>query len=309
MPRSMRTMVAALLVGAAFTLGACGGDDESSGAKDSAVDLVEDGQITTCTHLPYQPFQFEQSGKTVGFDVDMIDLVAKKLGVEQEIFDTPFEGIQSGEDLNSRKCDIAAAAMTITPARGEKIPFSEPYFDADQALLTKKGSGIKSFEDLVGQGARRAGRHHRQGRTRRRTPMGVTLKDFEDLALELKSVQTGGVVAAINDIPVLLDFAKKNPDVEVTATFKTDEKYGFGMKKGQRGAREGGQRRAGDGQAGRHLRPDLQEVVRRRAEEPMRRRRAARIIAARSTGCSSSSPRSRSPPTGTRSARRSSTPT
>ena len=61
---------------------------------------------------------------------------------------------------------------------------------------------------------------------------GVKLKDYEDLALELKAVQTGAVAGAINDIPVLLDFAKKNPDVEVAATFETGEQYGFGMKMG-----------------------------------------------------------------------------
>ena len=210
----------------------CGGDDGGTAPGASGVELVKSGKIVTCTHLPYEPFQFEQSGKTVGFDVDMIDLVAKKIGVPQELIDTPFEGIQSGEDLNARKCDIAAAAMTITAARGEKILFSEPYFDADQALLTKKGSGIKSFEDLrgkvLGVQAATTGKSYAE---KNAAPLGVTLKDFEDLALELKSVQTGGVAAAINDIPVLLDFAKKNPDVEVTATFKTDEKYGFGMKK------------------------------------------------------------------------------
>jgi polar amino acid transport system substrate-binding protein len=63
-------------------------------------------------------------------------------------------------------------------------------------------------------------------------PKGVKLKDYEDLALELKAVQTGAVAGAINDIPVLLDFAKKNTDVEVAATFETGEQYGFGMKMG-----------------------------------------------------------------------------
>jgi polar amino acid transport system substrate-binding protein len=207
----------------------CGGDDGGTAPGASGVELVKSGKIVTCTHLPYEPFQFEQGGKTVGFDVDMIDLVAKKLGVEQEIFDTPFEGIQSGEALNSRKCDIAAAAMTINDKRKEKILFSDPYFDADQALLTKKGSGVKSLADLKGktlgvQSGTTGKTYAEQNAT------GVTLKDYEDLALELKAVQTGQVVGAINDIPVLLDFAKKNPDVEVVATFTTNEKYGFGMK-------------------------------------------------------------------------------
>jgi polar amino acid transport system ATP-binding protein len=53
----------------------------------------------------------------VGFDMDMIDLVATKLGVTQTVVDTPFEGIKSGQDLNTGKCDIAAAGMTAYPAQ------------------------------------------------------------------------------------------------------------------------------------------------------------------------------------------------
>ena len=228
----MRTMVAALLAGAALALGACGGEDDAGpAAQENGPDLVEEGQLTPCPHLPYRPFQFEQSGKVVGFDVDMIDLVAKEIGVPQKLIDTPFEGIQSGEDLNARKCDIAAAAMTITPERSEKIAFSAPYFDADQALLTKKGSGIDSLENaagkMLGVQSGTTGKAYATENAK-----GAELKDYEDLALQLAAVKNGQVDAAINDIPVLLDFAKQNDDVEVTATFKTGEQYGFGMKRG-----------------------------------------------------------------------------
>jgi polar amino acid transport system substrate-binding protein len=147
--------------------------------------------------------------------------------------DTPFEGIQSGEDLNARKCDIAAAAMTITPERQEKIAFSAPYFDANQALLVKKGSGIDSLEALSGKTLGvQSGTTGKMYAEKNAQPAGAELKDYEDLALELSSVKSGQVDAAINDIPVLLDYAKQNPDVEVTAQFKTGEQYGFGMKKG-----------------------------------------------------------------------------
>jgi polar amino acid transport system substrate-binding protein len=212
-------------------LAGCGEDDEA-GTASGGPDLVNDGELTTCTHLPYRPFQFEQGGKIVGFDVDMIDLVAKEIGVKQAIIDTPFEGIQSGEDLNARKCDIAAAAMTITPERAEKIAFSDPYFDANQALLVKKGSGIKSLEDLEGQTLGVQSGTTGKMYAEENAPEGVELKDYEDVALELTSVKSGQVPAAINDIPVLLDFAKENPDVEVAAQFETGEQYGFGMKKG-----------------------------------------------------------------------------
>jgi polar amino acid transport system substrate-binding protein len=229
-----RSVGAGVLVAAlALLVGACGDDDTSRGTSArSGVDLIKDGEITTCTHLPYRPFQFERGGKLVGFDVDMIDLVAKQLGVKQSIVDTPFEGIQSGEDLNARKCDIAAAAMTITPERQKKIAFSAPYFDANQALLVKNGSKIRSLGDLrgkvLGVQSGTTGKLYAE----KNAPDGVQLKDYEDLALELGSVKSGQISAAINDIPVLLDYVKQNPQLEVAARFATGERYGFGMKKG-----------------------------------------------------------------------------
>jgi polar amino acid transport system substrate-binding protein len=232
-PRSLPWFLGAAVAALSLLLASCGGAEAPTTPEAGGVDLIKSGKLVTCTHLPYEPFQFEQGGKVVGFDVDMIDLVAKRLAVTQEIFDTPFEGIQSGESLNARQCDVAAAAMTITEERQQKILFSDPYFNADQALLVKKGSGVSSFDQLNGKllGVQTAttGKMYAE---KNAVPKGVKLKDYEDLALELKAVQTGAVAGAINDIPVLLDFAKKNADVEVAATFKTGEQYGFGMKLG-----------------------------------------------------------------------------
>jgi polar amino acid transport system substrate-binding protein len=229
---SLRRRLAACagLCATALIVAACG-----SGGKEVTVQgakLVKKGSLTTCTHLPYPPFQSAQGGKVVGFDVDMIDLVAKKLGVEQSIIDTPFEGIQSGEDLNARKCDIAAAAMTITPERAEKIAFSAPYFDANQALLVKKDSGIASLDDLAGKTLGVQSGTTGKLYAEEHAPEDAQLKDYEDVALELSSVKSGQVPAAINDIPVLLDYVKDNPELEVAAQFETGEQYGFGMKKG-----------------------------------------------------------------------------
>jgi polar amino acid transport system substrate-binding protein len=233
MRRGPNAVGAAVLAAAALALAACGDDEqESGGAQQPSVDLINSGEITTCTHLPYKPFQFERGGKIVGFDVDMIDLVAKELGVKQAIVDTPFEGIQSGEDLNARKCDIAAAAMTITPERQQKIAFSAPYFDANQALLVKKGSGIKSLDDLTGETLGVQSGTTGKDYAEENAPEGVQLKDYEDVALELSSVKSGQVPAAINDIPVLLDYVKANPELEVATQFETGEQYGFGLKKG-----------------------------------------------------------------------------
>ena len=115
----------------------------AGGGTPGQVSLVSPGKLMVCTHLSYKPFQFkDSSGNVVGFDVDMLDLVAKKLGVTQEIVDIDFASMTSGAVFAARKCDAAAGAVTITDKRKEAVAFSDPYFSATQALLVKTDSGI-----------------------------------------------------------------------------------------------------------------------------------------------------------------------
>jgi polar amino acid transport system substrate-binding protein len=206
-----------------------------AGTGSSSVQLISDGKLTVCTHLPYAPFQSnDDSGKTVGFDVDMMDLVAKKLGVEQAIVDTPFEGIKSGQDLSTGKCDIAAAGMTITDERKKAILFSLPYFDATQALLVKSDSTVATLADLKGKklGAQAAttGLDYAKSKA---AENGYEIVEFQDLATETQALTTGQVEAAINDLPVWTEAIKENKGATKVATqFDTGEQYGFGMKLG-----------------------------------------------------------------------------
>jgi polar amino acid transport system substrate-binding protein len=233
-PASTRSLAsAAALVALSAVLAGCGGSSGGSApaAAPGGPQLVNAGKITTCTSLPYEPFQFNDGGKVVGFDVDMIDLVAKSLNVTQDIVDTPFEGIQSGEDLNIGKCDVAAAAMTITDTRKQNFDFSDPYFDATQALLVKTGSGINDVGQLAGKKVGVQNSTTGQEYAEKNIP-GAELVVFDDLGLLTQAAKAGQVEAAINDNGPLLDFVKKNPDMAVTKEFDTGEQYGYGVKKG-----------------------------------------------------------------------------
>jgi polar amino acid transport system substrate-binding protein len=213
----------------------CATSTQTTGSTEGGVPLVKSGTLTVCTHLPYEPFQFQKDGQTVGFDVDLLNLVAKDLGVKQEILDTPFEGIQSGQDLNNNKCDAAAAGMTITDTRKENFDFSDPYFDATQALIAKKGVDAKDLASLKGKKlgvqASTTGQEYAQ---KNEAAAGYTIIEYEDLALQLTAVQTGAVDAAINDNGVLFDYVKKNAELEIGAEFDTGEQYGIGVKKGNK---------------------------------------------------------------------------
>lgn len=226
-------------LGALLLAGCSSGPAESanadSGTSGHAVKLISSGKLTVCTHLPYAPFQANNDeGKTEGFDVDMMDLVAKKLGVEQSIVDTPFEGIKSGQDMKSRKCDIAAAGMTITPEREQVITFSEPYFDANQALLVQASSRIDSLESLKGKKLGvQSSTTGMDYATAHKADCGCSIVEYQDLAALTQALASGQVDGAINDLPVWTEAMKNSPgDVKVTAQFDTGEQYGFAMAKG-----------------------------------------------------------------------------
>jgi polar amino acid transport system substrate-binding protein len=220
------TRLAACAAAAALLLAGCSSTAGES-AGDGEVALITEGTLTLCTNPPYEPFEYEENGEVVGLDIDIVNEVAKDLGVDLAIKITAFEGIQSGADLNSNNCDIVASGITITEAREENMDFSKPYFDADQGLLVPAGSDIDSVEELAG--LKVAVQQATTGLDWAKE-QGLNTVEFEDLGLQVQALRGGTVDAVINDIAVLGPFA--GDEFEVAATFPTGEQYGLGVKTG-----------------------------------------------------------------------------
>ncbi|MFE6334900.1 transporter substrate-binding domain-containing protein [Streptomyces sp. NPDC057806] len=233
--RRTRILAATTATAGLVLVAGCSSDDDGgSGSKTAAggVELVKAGQLTTCTHLPYPPFQSEIDGKVQGFDVSLIDLVAEDLGVRQDIVDQPFENFKTGGSLNAGQCDLAAAGMTITEERKKNVDFSDPYFDATQAVLADKDSGVASFADLkgkkVGAQAQTTGEDYAKSQ-------GLDPVSFESSDAVLNGLRTGQVDAVVIDYPVVQGWLKDkaNADAfEVAEQINTGEQYGFTVKKG-----------------------------------------------------------------------------
>lgn len=200
------------------------------GGESTGVTLIAPGKLTVCTHLAYAPFQYPEGDKIVGFDVDVVDLIAADLGVTQEIIDIDFGQIQSGAVFTAKKCDLGAAAITITDERKKSSAFSDPYFDATQALLVKSDSTVADLPDLKGKIL--AAQTDTTGQIyaeENAAANGYDVKIFDDLPGTANSVLAGTADAAINDNGVLYDFAKNNPTTKVVKEFATGEQYGFNM--------------------------------------------------------------------------------
>ncbi|WP_020140782.1 transporter substrate-binding domain-containing protein [Streptomyces sp. 351MFTsu5.1] len=232
-----RRLAATIAAAGLLLLTACTStDDGGSGSKTAAggVELVKAGQLTTCTHLPYPPFQSEIDGKVQGFDVSLIDLVAKDLGVKQEILDTPFENFKTGAFLNSGQCDLAAAGMTITEERKKNVDFSDPYFDATQALLVAKGSGITSLADAKAKKIKLGAQAQTTGEDYAKS-QGFDPVSFESSDAVLSGLRSGQVKAVVIDYPVVQGWLKNKANADafqLAGQINTGEQYGFTVKKG-----------------------------------------------------------------------------
>ncbi|MFF8904482.1 transporter substrate-binding domain-containing protein [Streptomyces olivaceoviridis] len=232
-------LLAATTATAALVLVAAGCSSSDSGSGKTTVKgvhLAKAGQLTTCTHLPYPPFQSEVNGKVQGFDVSLIDLVAGDLGVKQQILDTPFENFKTGAFLNSGECDLAAAGMTITAERKKNVDFSDPYFEATQAVLVDKNSGINSLADVKAKGKKLGAQAQTTGEDYVKSK-GYDPISFESSDAVLNGLRTGQVQAVVIDYPVVQGWLKDKANADkfkVVDNLKTGEQYGFTVKKGNK---------------------------------------------------------------------------
>ena len=235
-------LVLAIGLIAAFAVAGCGSDDSTSGSSDSTeassgtidisnAKLIKDGELLVGTDAPYPPFEIgtPEGGDFSGFDKDLMDAIAEKLGLtptyQNSSFDTIFRDVASGQ------FDVVAAAATITPAREKVVDFSRPYYEAQQALVVAEGSDIASTADLGGKivGAQ-------QGTTGQTLAEDETdageVRGFSKGADALAAVTTEQVDAAIVDQPFAADAVEKQGGIEIAQEISTDEVYGFPVAPG-----------------------------------------------------------------------------
>lgn len=231
--RMSRTSTARVAVAslAMLALAACGSAEGSGATSEPEPTLIKDGTLLVCTSLPYEPFEFEQDGEVVGFDIDLVNEVAAALDLKPEYVNEDFAAISSGELFNNDTCDVAAAAMSISGDRARVIDFSSPYFNATQVMVVQKGSGISSLTDLAGGNI--AVQEDTTGElyATDHAPTGTQIVPYSNVQ-DVDSALSGGTVdAGIYDNNIVKDAIERHPTFEVVAEFDTGEQYGMAVKK------------------------------------------------------------------------------
>src|SRR5918996_5862113 len=138
----------ALLAGALVAAG-CGGDDDDDGGEAAQeFDLIQEGMLSVGTDAPFPPFEIGRPPNVSGYDIDVMNGIGEQLGLEVEYTNTGFGAIF--RDTANGLFDTAAAASTILRERERVVDFTDPYYEAQQALLVPEGSDIASVDDLSG---------------------------------------------------------------------------------------------------------------------------------------------------------------
>jgi polar amino acid transport system substrate-binding protein len=194
-----------------------------------AFTTLEDGVLQVGSCLDYPPFETVKGGKEQGFDVDIVDEIASRLGLTVQWvradFDTIFTAVAGGQ------FDMVAAAATITDEREQTVDFSDPYFNSRQALVvnTNETPDLASTDDLqsgdvVGVQKGTTGAAWSKENLE---PNGIQIQTFTSATDGLRALEGGAMTAFVADEPFVGDAIKNLPSLKVVQGIDTDEKYGF----------------------------------------------------------------------------------
>jgi len=168
------------------------------------------GKIRIGTEGTYAPFTYhDKDGKLTGFDVELAQEVAKRIGVEAEFIETPWDGIFAG--LDAKRFDTVFNQVTIRDDRKEKYDFSDSYIVSRAVLIVREDNNeIVKFADLKGK---KAGQSLTSNLTDIARENEAEIVGTEGFSQAIDLLLSKRIDATVNDGLSFLDFKKQKPDV------------------------------------------------------------------------------------------------
>ena len=245
----LKALTAAVL--AAALLSACGSSAASSAAPaadtssettastDNSGDLLaqiqQRGEIVFGTEGTWSPWTYhDENDQLVGFDIEVAQKVAEKLGVKATFVEGEWDGVLAGVD--GGRYDSMANGVEITEERAQKYDFSDPYCYIRTAIIVKSDDdSINSFEDL-------------NGKTTANTisstyaalaeSYGAKTTGVDDLNQTFELLNSGRIDATLNAEVTFYDYTKAHPDANVKIAVLTQDanEVAIPLRKGEESA-------------------------------------------------------------------------
>ncbi len=143
-------LAALVMVGGPVQLG--GAIQDTTPSPDLLAQLGDDGQLSNCVDPSFPPmeyFQDQNATEPIGFDIDLVNEIAQRLGVEATHTATEFTGLLPA--LEAGRCDIVASGLYLTAERLATFA-AQPYYDTSVVIMTPSDNDdIAAPEDLAGK--------------------------------------------------------------------------------------------------------------------------------------------------------------
>jgi len=192
----------------------------------SASRMAAAAELKVGANIGNVPWEFQDAGgRKVGFEIDLVNQIGKRLGMTVSIVNIPFSGLFAA--VQSGRIDAAVSSITITKQRLQSVGFAQPYYDSDQSLAVTARSSVKGLKDLAGKtvgvdtgstGDIWATRHQAEFRI-------AAIQRYEGLSPALLDLAAGRIDGYISDIPALQYYFKDKPVYRVVARIATGEQY------------------------------------------------------------------------------------
>jgi ABC-type amino acid transport substrate-binding protein len=214
---------------------ASSGGSSSTSPSAAAFTTIKTGYLTVGSCLDYAPFETVKNGTPTGFDVDMVDAIAAKIGYAGKVrwtkanFNTIFTAVAGGE------FDLVAAAVTATGSTGAKraqtVSFSNYYYDSLQSLAvnSKNSPSITSTDQLKSTDSVgvQKGTTGAQWAIDNLQKKGITIREYNTATQAFQDLSAGNLTGVINDESSSYAIAASMSDVKVVEPIETNEKYAF----------------------------------------------------------------------------------
>jgi len=172
------------------------------------------------------PWEFQDAtGSDVGFEIDLVNEIGKRLGLSVSIVNIPFAGLFAA--VQSGQIDAAVSSITITRQRLQSVGFAQPYYDSDQALVVTADGGLKGLHDLAGKTVGvDTGSTGDIWATQHQADLKIAdIQRYEGLSPAMLDLAAGRIDGYISDIPALQYYVKDKPAYRVVERIPTGEHY------------------------------------------------------------------------------------
>ncbi len=183
-------------------------------AEDTLAAIKKRGEMVVATEMQFPPFDMSDNGVYKGVDRDLIDAVAKELGVKVSYLDLPWTSVLPG--LEAKKFDLVIAPVTITKERLKHYAFSVPIADATAALMKRADDkSIAKPEDIAGKtvgGQKGTSQLAQLKEFAAKLPKPVEVKEYVDNNQSYADLAAGRIDASVNSLPNLAYAASQRSD-------------------------------------------------------------------------------------------------